>query len=139
MASVRVELPISASPDHTWNVIRDVGAVHERLLPGRVAGTSIENGRRFLTFPDGNVVEELIVALDDQTRRFAYAVVAGARPPLEHHHASFEVTPDGTLVWTADFLPDTAAGEVRIRMERGLAEMAAAIEKAAIESSKPTP
>ncbi|WP_285589463.1 SRPBCC family protein [Herbidospora sp. NBRC 101105] len=135
MASVRVECPISASPDHIWDVIRDVGAVHERLLPGRVAGTEVENGRRFLTFPDGNVVEELIVAVDDEARRFAYAVVAGARPPLEHHHASFEVTPDGTLVWTADFLPDTAAAEVRVRMERGLAEMAAVIAK----SARPTP
>ncbi len=63
-----------------------------------------------------------------EVRRFAYAVVAGARPPLVHHHASFEVRPDGTLVWSADVLPDTAAGEVEIRMRYGAAEMKAAIE-----------
>ncbi|TKK86444.1 SRPBCC family protein [Herbidospora galbida] len=134
MASVRVELPIDAPPAHTWDVIRDVGAVHERLLPGRVAGTEIEDGRRRLTFPDGNVVTELIVSLDDEARRFSYAVVAGARPPLTHHHASFEVRPDGVLVWTADFLPDSARGEVEIRMRYGAAEM-----KTAIEGARPTP
>ncbi|WP_062438502.1 SRPBCC family protein [Herbidospora daliensis] len=134
MASVRVELPIDAPPDHVWDVIRDIGAVHERLLPGRVAGTAIEDGRRLLTFPDGNVVTELIVSLDDTARRFSYAVVEGARPPLTHHHASFEVRPDGVLVWTADFLPDSAYADVEIRMRYGAAEM-----KTAIENARPTP
>ncbi|GAB1820524.1 SRPBCC family protein [Herbidospora sp. RD11066] len=134
MAFIRVETSVSASPELIWDVIRDVGAVHERLLPGRVADTKIEDGRRYLTFPDGNVVTELIVSLDDDARRFAYAVIDGARPPLVHHHASFEVRPDGTLVWTADILPDTAAGEVEIRMRYGAAEM-----KTAIEGATPTP
>ncbi|WP_066372780.1 SRPBCC family protein [Herbidospora mongoliensis] len=134
MASIRIETLVAAPPDLIWDVISDVGAVHERLLPGRVVDTKIEDGRRFLTFPDGNVVEELIVSIDDEARRLAYAVVAGARPPLIHHHASFEVRPDGTLVWRADILPDTAAGEVEIRMRYGAAEM-----KAAIESATPTP
>jgi hypothetical protein len=36
MASVRHEIVIDASPEHVWDVVSDVGAVHERLLPGRV-------------------------------------------------------------------------------------------------------
>jgi Polyketide cyclase / dehydrase and lipid transport len=77
MASVRHEIVIDAAPDHVWDVLRDVGAVHERLLPGRVAGSRVEGGQRFLTFPDGHVIRELIVAIDDDARRLAYSVVEG--------------------------------------------------------------
>ncbi|GAA3163352.1 hypothetical protein GCM10010466_62900 [Planomonospora alba] len=134
MASIRHEISVNASPEHTWDVLRDVGAVHERLLPGRVAATRIEGDQRFLTFPDGHVVRELIVAVDDDARRLAYSVVEGARPPLEHHHASFEVRPAGDLttrlIWTTDVLPHSIAPEVRIRVERGATEMKQAIEAA---------
>ncbi|MFI6787187.1 SRPBCC family protein [Nonomuraea sp. NPDC050383] len=135
MASIRHEIVIDASPEHIWDVLRDVGAVHERLLPGRVAGTRIEGDQRFLTFPDGHVIRELIVAIDDDARRLAYSVVEGARPPLEHHHASFEVHPEGDrasrLVWTTDVLPHARAAEVRVRVERGAQEMRQALEAAA--------
>ncbi|MEU6729802.1 hypothetical protein ABZ917_39385 [Nonomuraea wenchangensis] len=39
LASIRHEIVIDASPEHSWDVLRDVGAVHERLLPGRVIDT----------------------------------------------------------------------------------------------------
>jgi hypothetical protein len=126
---------IDASPEHIWDVLRDVGAVHERLLPGRVTGTRIEGDQRFLTFPDGHVIRELIVAIDDDARRLAYSVVDGARPPAERHHASFEVRPEGDragrLIWTTDVLPHTLAAKIRIRIERGAVEMKQAIDAAA--------
>jgi hypothetical protein len=135
MASVRHEIMIETSPEHIWDVLRDVGAVHERLLPGRVTNTRIEGDQRFLTFPDGHVIRELIVAIDDEARRLAYAVVEGARPPLEHHHASFEVRAEGDkrgrLIWTTDVLPHALAAEIRIRVERGAWEMKQAIEATA--------
>ncbi|MEU7886819.1 SRPBCC family protein [Microbispora bryophytorum] len=135
MASIRHEIVIDASPDHIWDVLRDVGAVHERLLPGRVTNTRLEGDQRFLTFPDGHVIRELIVAIDDDSRCLAYSVVDGARPPLEHHHASFEVRPEGDeagrLIWTTNVLPHTRAAEVRIRVEHGAREMKQAIEAAA--------
>ncbi|RFU38267.1 SRPBCC family protein [Actinomadura logoneensis] len=135
MASVRQEIVIDAPPEHVWDVLRDVGAVHERLLPGRVAGTRLEGDQRFLTFPDGHVVRELIIAVDDERRRLAYAVVEGARPPVERHHASFEVRPEGDraarLIWTTDVLPHAVAPEIRVRTERGAIEMKRAIEAAA--------
>jgi Polyketide cyclase / dehydrase and lipid transport len=53
MASVRHEIVIDASPEHVWDVLRDVGAVHERLLPGRVTATRLEGDQRLLTFPTG--------------------------------------------------------------------------------------
>jgi hypothetical protein len=135
MASVRHEIIIEASPEYVWDVLRDVGAVHKRLLPGRVADSRVQDGQRFLTFPDGHVIRELIVAVDDGARRLAYSVVEGARPPADYHHASFEVRPEGgrtsRLIWTTDVLPHDLAAVIRIRMERGAAEMKESIETAA--------
>lgn len=135
MASVRHEIVIDAPPEHVWDVLRDVGAVHERLLPGRVVASRTEGGHRFLTFPDGHVIRELIVAVDDVMRRLAYSVVEGARPPADYHHASFEVHLEGDrasrMIWTTDVLPDFLAAGIRIRMERGSMEMKDAIEAAA--------
>lgn len=140
MASIRHEIMIDAPAGRVWDVVRDVGAVHERLLPGRVTDSRIEGSRiegsyRVLTFPDGHVVRELIVAVDDDLCRLAYSVVEGARPPASYHHASFEVRPEGErasrLIWVTDVLPDDLAAVIRIRMERGAAEMKAAIEAGA--------
>jgi uncharacterized protein YndB with AHSA1/START domain len=135
VASVRCEIVITAPPELVWDVLRDVGAVHQRLLPGRVIATRIEGDQRFLTFPDGHVVRELIVTVDDDAQRLAYSVVQGARPPARYHHASFEVRPEGAhaarLIWTTDVLPPALAYLIRARMERGAAEMKEAIEAAA--------
>jgi uncharacterized protein YndB with AHSA1/START domain len=135
MASLRQEILIEAPADVVWDVLRDIDAVHQRLLPGRVTGTRVEGDHRFLTFPDGHVVHELIIAVDDDTRRLAYAVVEGARPPAEFHHATFEVRPEGDgscrLIWTTDVLPHALAEVIRVRMERGAQEMKEAIEAVA--------
>jgi hypothetical protein len=109
--------------------------VHERLLPGRVTGSRIEDGQRLLTSPDGHVIRERIVAIDDGTLRPAYSVIEGARPPADYHHASFEVRPEGhrasRLIWTTDVLPHALAARIRIIMERGSIEMKEAIKAAA--------
>ena len=84
-----------------------------------------------LSFPNGGMAREWIVAVDDDLRRLAYSVVEG-RMPLIHHHATFQVFPDGDnhtrLVWTTDFLPHTLAAEIRARGERGAIVMKQALE-----------
>jgi hypothetical protein len=110
-----------------------VGAVHRRLLPGRVLETDVDGDVRTLVMPDGHVVRELIVDVDDETRRLAYAVIEGERPPLRHHHASLQVFAEGDghsrLVWVTDVLPNSLAGEIRARTERGAEEMKHALER----------
>src|SRR5262245_5879955 len=94
MASLRREIELARDPDEVWDVIRDVGAVHRRLAREFVVDTTMEAdlAARVVTFANGAVVRELIVDVDDDRRRVAYAVVEG---PLgsTHHNASFEVTP----------------------------------------------
>src|SRR5258708_16401138 len=111
-ASIRQEILIEATPEQVWAAVRDVGAVHLRLVPGQVVDTRLEGDSRTLTFANGAVVRELIVAVDDEARRLAYAVVEG-RMPLVHHHASFQVFPDGAgrspLVWITHLPPHALA------------------------------
>jgi hypothetical protein len=131
MASIRKEILVHAPAVQVWDAVRDVGAVHQRLTPGLVLDTRLEGDTRILSFPDGGMARELIVAIDDEARRLAYAVIEG-RMPLIHHHATFQVFPDNEnhtrLVWITDFLPHAFAVEIRARVERGAAVMKQALE-----------
>ncbi len=134
MASIHKEIVIEVAPEQVWAAVRDVGAVHRRLVPGHVVGTRLDGDTRILTFPSGGVVRELIVAVDDEARRLAYAVIEG-RMPLAHHHASFQVFAEGEsrsrLVWITDVLPHELAAEIRLRVERGAVIMKQTLEEAA--------
>jgi hypothetical protein len=129
MASIQKEILVNASPEHCWDVLRDVGALHTRLVPGFVTDTRLEEGARIVTFGNGMVARELIVDLDDEARRIVWSVVGGA---LSHHNASVQVFPHGhggaRLVWIADLLPHTAAPVIR-----GMIEQAAAVMKPTLE------
>jgi uncharacterized protein YndB with AHSA1/START domain len=132
MASIRKEILVNAAPEQVWDAVRDVAAVHRRLTPGIVLDTQIDGDTRTLFFPNGVTAREWIVSIDDDLRRLAYAVIEG-RMPLKHHHATFQVFPEGEnqsrLVWTTDFLPDTFEAEIRVRMDRGAQVMKQALEQ----------
>lgn len=125
MTSVRLDIPIAAPAARVWDAVRDVGAIHTRFVPGFVTDTKLEDGARIVTFANGLVARELIVDLADDTMRLAYAVVESEM--MSHHHASFQVLPEGEtacrLVWHADFLPADAEEPVRGMMEEGAAIM----------------
>ena len=110
-------------PAQVWEVFRDVGSVHTRLAPGFVLDTVVDGDARKVTFANGVVVTELIVSLDDEQRRLAYAIVGGS---AEHHNASFEVreSAGGAVVcWTTDLLPDEAADRFAEMMDAGIPVM----------------
>ena len=129
MASIRKEVRIDARPETVWEALRDVGALHTRLVPGFVTDTRLEGGARVVTFANGMVVRELIVTIDDGARRLAYAAVGGRST---HHNASFQVFAEGAertrLVWIADLLPDEVAGPVGEMMEAGSRVMKRTLE-----------
>jgi len=58
MASIRKEILTTASPADAWAAIRDVGALHQRLVPGFVVDTRLEPGARIVTFANGMVVKD---------------------------------------------------------------------------------
>jgi len=124
MASIRKEILLESSAENVWAAVRDVGALHHRLVPGFVVDTRLEEGARVVTFGNGMVVRELIVDLDDDARRLAWSARGGR---LTHHNASVQVFADGArrcrLVWIADLLPNELAGEIRAMIDQAAAVM----------------
>ena len=132
MATIRHEVTVEAAADKVWDAIRDVGAIHTRLAPDFVTDTKLEPGARLVTFANGMTAKELIVDVDDATRRLVWAVVGS--PKLTHHNASLQVFPEGAgrcrAVWIVDILPSELAGYMRGRIEQGLNAMKKHLERA---------
>jgi len=132
MASIRKHVSINVPAAQLWDAVRDVGALHTRLVPGFVTDCRLEDGARVVTFANGVVARELIVDLDDEARRLVWSAVGGR---LTHHNASVQVFDEGSaacsLVWIADLLPDTMAPAIAAMIEQGLQAMKKALESTA--------
>ena len=133
MASIRKEIITKATPDAVWSALRDIGALHTRLVPGFVVDTRLEPGARIVTFANGMVVRELIVAIDEGERRVVWSAVGGS---LTHHNGSAQVFANAkgetTVVWIADLLPDAATGAIAAMMEQGMAVMKQTLDRLAV-------
>jgi hypothetical protein len=130
VASIRKEIVTSAQPVSVWDAIRDIGALHRRLVPGFVVDTRLEPGARIVTFANGMVMKEPIVTIDDEARRLVWSAEGG---PLTHYNAAVQVSAEGPgsrVVWIADFLPDQAASVVGPMMDQGMAAMKKALDQA---------
>jgi hypothetical protein len=132
MASIRKEIQTVATVDQVWDALRDVGALHTRLVPGFVIDTRLEPGERIVTFGNGMVVREQILDINDDMRRVAWSAIGGA---LTHYNASAQVFANAdnraSVVWIADFLPNEAAGQIGQMMEQGMAVMKVTLDRLA--------
>jgi carbon monoxide dehydrogenase subunit G len=131
MPSLHDEIVIDASPDSVWDAMRDIGALHTRLVPGFVTDTRLESPEvRVVTFFNGMTVREPIVSIDDPLRRIVWTA-SGEGLPFTHYNGAVQVFAEGgssRVVWTADFLPAGPASFVATMMEKGLAAMKRALE-----------
>jgi carbon monoxide dehydrogenase subunit G len=130
MATIRKEISIAARAEEVWDAVRDVGALHTRLVPGFVIDTRLEPGARIVTFGNGMVARELIITIDDSERRLVWSIVGGR---FIHHNASAQVFAEGAhrcrFVWMADLLPDEIAGAIAAMMEQGVAVIQNTLER----------
>jgi len=129
MASIRRETVVQAPPAQVWDAMRDVGAIHRRLVRGFVTDCRMDgDDARVVTFVNGITAREVIVDVDDAQRR----VVWSARSErLVHHNASLQAFDEGgatRIVWIADLLPDAMAQPISAMVEQGLAAMKRTLE-----------
>jgi carbon monoxide dehydrogenase subunit G len=129
MATIAKSVDVALAPDQVWDAVRDWGHVHQRLCPGALTDCQVEEGARVVTFANGLVARELIVAVDEKTRRLVWSVVGSAL--LTHHNGAMQVLEEGSgsrIAWTADLLPHDAAERVAGFMDLGCAAMKATLE-----------
>lgn len=131
MASIRRQVRIDRPSAEVWDALRDVGALHTRLVVGFVTDCRLDGDARIVTFANGMTVRERIVDVSDEDRRVAWSAEGGR---LSHHNASAQVVPvtDGAcnVVWIADLLPNEMAPAIAGMIDQGLAAMKRTLESA---------
>ncbi len=141
MTSIAVEILTEASPSAVWDAVRDIGALHTRLVPGFVVATELVPGGRRVTFGNGMVVVEPIVSLNDDLRRLVWTAQGGPAGLL-HYNGAVQVhareTGGSRVVWMADVLPDEAAAPIGAMMRQGAIAMNSALARLAEAGAKST-
>ena len=122
MASVIREIIIDASQEKVWDVINDFENGPLRMAPGAFVDCRLETpGVRAMTFADGTVARERLIARDAQAHRIVWGWVADN---VTHDNTSMQVFAEqggkSRLVWIHDTLPDELTGWLATAME-GLA------------------
>ena len=140
MATIAVEVTTAAAPSLVWDAIRDIGALHTRLVPGFVVATELVPGGRRVTFGNGLVVVEPIISSNDDTRRLAWTAQSEGSGGPTHYNGVVQVFPrevgGSRVVWTADILPDEAAGMIRQMMKAGADAMTGALAELAKSATR---
>jgi carbon monoxide dehydrogenase subunit G len=129
MATLHKEVLVAARPEDVWDAVRDVGALHTRLVPGFVVDTKLEGETRVVTFANGMVAREPILSVDDGRRRLAWTAEGGR---MTHYNAVMEVVPEGTgckVTWTSDLLPHAMAAPIGAMQDQGLATLKKTMER----------
>jgi carbon monoxide dehydrogenase subunit G len=130
MATIRNEIALGAPAERVWDALRDFGNVHTRVAPGFLTDSKMDGDARVVTFANGAVARETLVASDDENRRLVYAI---KDQRFKHYSASVQVLAEGKgsrVVWLIDLLPNDLATLVIQMSGAGAAAMKGALERA---------
>ena len=130
MASIVREIIINATPETVWAVHGDFANGPLKGVPGVFTACEVdESGVRTLTFADGTVAKERLIARDEQARRIVWGWVGDE---VVHDNTSMQVFAEGEgqsrLVWIHDTLPDKLAGWLASAMDQIAPVMQRALE-----------
>ncbi len=133
MPTVHKEILIQASPEDVWSAVRDVGALHTRLVPGFVTHVEMvadaSPPARMVTFASGMILKEHIVSVDDTQRRLVWSIESDN---VRHHNGAMQVFDAGPgltrVTWIADVLPQAMADAFTPLMGQGMEIMKAHLE-----------
>jgi carbon monoxide dehydrogenase subunit G len=120
VGSVVREIIIDAAPEKVWAAVGDFENGPAQTSPGVFVDCRLERpDLRVLTFADGTVARERLIARDEHSRRIVWGWV-GAE--VVHDNTSMQVFPHGEaqtrLVWIHDTLPDELTGRLAAAMDQ---------------------
>jgi hypothetical protein len=133
MTSIIREMIIDAAPEKVWAIIGDFANGPMLTSPGFFSDCRLEGQDvRALTFADGSVARERLIARDEQTRRIVWSWVD---EQVVHDNTSMQVLAAGDgrtrLVWIHDTLPDGLAEWLGSAMDQSAPLIKRSIEAAA--------
>lgn len=130
MGSVRVHIRIARSPEEVWKIVSDPGALAE-WAPNVVKSWASGN-KRHVEFAEGYSLEEEIVTIDDDLRRFQYRVT-------QFQHGDIVGPPPVDVFATVDVIDDLGGALVIYSTElESVDDPGGELERAAVESVKDT-
>ena len=120
MATVRREIIIDAEPGKVWDAVGDFADGPMRISSGVFVDCQLTAPDvRTLTFADGTVASERLIARDEETRRIVWGWIGDQ---VVHDNTSMQVFADiesrSRLVWIHDTLPDELAGWLATAMDQ---------------------
>ncbi len=128
MASLRSTARIARPADDVWAVVSDPAAISTwfRGIEQSTAG----DGTCICTLSGGHQLDEDVVNVDGELRRFQYRITGGM--PVEHHLGTVDVLEDGPdsslVVYSTEITPDDLAGMMRPAVEGGVRGLKAHLE-----------
>jgi carbon monoxide dehydrogenase subunit G len=128
MASLQRKILIDVDPADAWAAIRDFARV-QQLVPGFVIDCHLDGDARVVTFADGRVARELLVDIDDKSRRLVYAEPGGRFITRSASVQVFANDERGSrVVWIIDMLPNELARFIAANMDKAAAAMKRTLE-----------
>ena len=130
MPSIHKQVAVAVDATTAWQRLRRIEKAHELFAPV-LTDCRLDGETRTVRFANGMVVRELILDVDDERRRVAYAALDA--PGMTYHHASMQVIEAGPgrslFVWVTDFLPPGVRDAVAPLIEQGSAAFRKNLEK----------
>jgi hypothetical protein len=128
VASLRSTGRIARPADEVWKVVSDAAGI-SAWFPGIEQATA-GDGTRSCTLAGGHQLEEDVVNIDEELRRFQYRITSGM--PVEHHLGTVDVLedrPDGALVvYSTEITPDSFADMIGPSIDGGVQGLKAHLE-----------
>ena len=129
MAYFRQQIDIGRPEAFVWDALRDVGALHTRLVRGFVLECEFDGQVRKLKFANGMSAAERIIDVSESDRRVSWTAIS---EQLDHHNASAQIFSKDigscTVVWIVDLLPDAMSPAIAAMVSAGLAAMKTTLE-----------
>lgn len=120
MASLRTHAWIDRPAGEVWGVVSDAGSISD-WFPSIERSTASE-GARSCTLQGGAELQEDIVNIDGDLRRFQYRITSGV--PVEHHLGTVDVLESGAdrslVVYSTEITPDDLADVIGPAVEAGV-------------------
>lgn len=113
MGTIRQHVRINRHADEVWKAVSDWETV-SKWFPMIIESKLQDDGLRHCVLANGAALQEQLVTLDDELRRFQYTIVSGDLP-VESHLGTIDVLEDGDgclAIYSVQLEPDELAEQL---------------------------